>query len=173
MCRQHLPDQYRPKQSIYDSVSGQNAVAEFLNEWCLALPKPLVLFIDEIDTLIGDSLLSVLRQLRSGYTNRPEGFPHALALIGIRDIRDYRIYSETQKDFILGGSAFNIKEDSLIVDDFTPTEVKSLYQQHTDETGQVFTSDAIDTIYENTKGQPWLVNALGRELCFGKGNQPS
>ncbi|OQY47351.1 MAG: hypothetical protein B6242_05250 [Anaerolineaceae bacterium 4572_78] len=35
--------------------------------WTEASDKPLVLFIDEIDTLIGDSLIAVLRQLRAGY----------------------------------------------------------------------------------------------------------
>ncbi len=44
----------------------------FLTKWSLELPKPLVLFIDEIDALIGDSLISVLRQLRDGYNQRPK-----------------------------------------------------------------------------------------------------
>jgi len=38
--------------------------------WAEASDKPLVLFIDEIDTLIGDSLIAVLRQLRAGYDDR-------------------------------------------------------------------------------------------------------
>ena len=37
----------------------------------MADPRPLVLLIDEIDTLVGDALLSVLRQLRAGYPHRP------------------------------------------------------------------------------------------------------
>ena len=32
-----------------------------------------MLLVDEIDSLIGDTLLSVLRQLRAGYEQRPEG----------------------------------------------------------------------------------------------------
>ena len=32
--------------------------------------KPVVLFLDEVDSLIGDSLISLLRQIRSGYQNR-------------------------------------------------------------------------------------------------------
>ena len=35
----------------------------FLTAWCQELPRPLVLLLDEVDALIGDSLISVLRQL--------------------------------------------------------------------------------------------------------------
>ncbi len=47
---------------------------------------------------------------------------------------------------------------------FTATEVAELYQQHTDDTGQVFTSKAIETTFDLTQGQPWLVNALAKEV---------
>jgi hypothetical protein len=38
-----------------------------------------------------------------------------------------------------------------------------LCAQHTAETGQVFTSEAVARTVELTAGQPWLVNALARE----------
>jgi len=41
------------------------ALRQVLSRWAGADAKPLVLLIDEIDSLIGDSLLSVLRQLRA------------------------------------------------------------------------------------------------------------
>ena len=69
------------------------ALQETLTRWSEADAKPLVLLIDEIDSLIGDSLLSVLRQLRAGYDLRPEGFPQSVVLCGVRDVRDYRIQS--------------------------------------------------------------------------------
>ena len=50
-----------------------------------------MLLIDEIDALVGDSLVSVLRQLRSGYARRPGAFPQSVVLCGVRDVRDYRI----------------------------------------------------------------------------------
>ncbi len=158
-ARLHLPSEYRPSPECLE-VPLEEAVRQFLGLWCMELPKPLVLFIDEIDTLIGDSLLSVLRQLRGGYANRPQAFPHALCLIGLRDVRDYRIYSDIDQEFILGGSAFNIKEESMRVAYFTLEQVQDLYQQHTDNTGQAFTSTALEKIYNVTGGQPWLVNAL-------------
>ena len=72
-----------------------------------------MLLIDEIDALIGDTLLWVLRQLRAGYDERPEGFPQSVILCGVRDVRDYRIRSSTENAIITGGSAFNIKAESL------------------------------------------------------------
>ena len=146
---------------------GGGALAEALTRWCQADPKPLVLLIDEIDTLIGDTLVAVLRQLRDGYDQRPESFPHSVVLCGVRDIRDYRIQSSSERAVITGGSAFNVKARSLRLGDFTEAEVRALLAQHTEETRQVFTPGALDTVWAQTRGQPWLANALSAEACFG------
>ena len=108
----------------------------------------------------------MLRQLRAGYAGRPENFPQSFILCGVRDIRDYRIHASQEKEVITGGSCFNITAKSLTVGNFSSEEVKDLYLQHTAETGQVFTPDAITLAYDLTRGQPWLVNALGYETCF-------
>ena len=142
------------------------ALGEALTRWSKADPKPLVLLIDEIDALIGDSLLSVLRQLRDGYDLRPEGFPQSVILCGVRDVRDYRIQSTAENAIIAGGSAFNIRAESLRLGDFSQDEVFALISQHTAETGQAFTAEALETIWTQTQGQPWLVNALAYEACF-------
>ena len=125
-----------------------------------------MLLIDEIDALVGDTLLSVLRQLRAGYDLRPEGFPQSVILCGVRDVRDYRIHSSAEKAIITGGSAFNVKAKSLRLGDFSPEETSLLLAQHTESTGQAFTGDARDEMWELTRGQPWLVNALAYQACF-------
>ena len=137
-----------------------------LTRWAQADSKPLVLLIDEIDALIGDALLSVLRQLRAGYDLRPEGFPQSVILCGVRDVRDYRIQSTAENALIAGGSAFNIRAESLRLGDFSQDEVFALISQHTAETGQAFTAEALETTWTQTQGQPWLVNALAYEACF-------
>ena len=142
------------------------ALREVLSRWAEADPRPLVLLIDEIDALVGDTLLSVLRQLRAGYVRRPERFPQSVVLCGVRDVRDYRIHSSSQQEVIAGGSAFNIKARSLRLGDFTREEVLALLGQHTEETGQAFTPPALEMIWARTRGQPWLVNALADETCF-------
>ncbi len=145
---------------------GHGALIEVLTQWVQQHPLPLVLLIDEIDALIGDTLIAVLRQLRTGYARRPEFFPQSVVLCGVRDVRDYRIHSSRDKEIITGGSAFNIKAESLRMGDFDNDEVLLLYGQHTQETGQAFLPDALDLVWELTQGQPWLVNALGYEVCF-------
>ncbi|MBO7568170.1 MAG: ATP-binding protein [Bacteroidales bacterium] len=129
------------------------------------LGKPFILFIDEIDAVVGDSLVSILRQLRSGYDKRPDHFPQSIILCGVRDVRDYRIVLSNQ-DVITGGSAFNIKTTSLRMGNFTKDEIRALYQQHTDETGQVFDEECFPMIWNATEGQPWLVNAIGNEVTY-------
>jgi len=163
----YLNDPY-PKQIMEDVIrtSGNSALNAFISQWAGQCEKPLVLFIDEIDALIGDTLISVLRQLRAGYDKRPADFPQSIILCGVRDVRDYRIHSSRTKEIITGGSAFNIKVESLRLKNFTQPEVEELYQQHTAETGQQFTPEALDLIWKLTEGQPWLVNALGYEVCF-------
>ena len=142
------------------------ALSSALSAWAEGSDKPLIILMDEIDSLIGDSLISVLRQLRAGYTRRPEYFPQSIVLCGVRDVRDYRIHSSATKEVITGGSAFNIKAKSLRLGDFIKPEVESILAQHTEETGQKFTSEAVTCIWHLSQGQPWLVNALAYETCF-------
>ena len=151
---------------VLERVGPGQALRQALLRWSMADPQPLVLLIDEIDALVGDTLLSVLRQLRAGYPDRPGRFPHSVILCGVRDVRDYRIYSTARKALVLGGSAFNIKSKSLRLGDFTEAETRALLAQHTAQTGQAFTADAVAVVWTRTAGQPWLVNALCREACF-------
>ena len=138
----------------------------FLARWCEGLDRPLVLLLDEVDSLVGDTLISLLRQLRAGYPNRPGQFPQTVMLCGVRDIQDYRIQSSEGKGVITGGSAFNIKAESLRLGDFDEGEVRTLLHEHTAETGQVFSAEALALIWELTQGQPWLVNALAYEVTW-------
>ena len=139
-----------------------------LQRWAGSDSKPIVLFIDEIDSLVGDTLVSVLRQLRAGYAERPARFPQSVILCGVRDVRDYRIHASSGKDLELGGSAFSFLAESLRLGDFCEREVRELLGQHTDETGQQFTEAAMTEVFRLTQGQPWLVNALANEACFEK-----
>ena len=142
------------------------ALGAFLARWCRQLDKPLVLMLDEVDALVGDTLISLLRQLRAGYPTRPGDFPQSLILCGVRDLQDYRIHASSEKTAITGGSAFNIKAESLRLGDFNRSEVETLLLEHTTETGQVFTPEALALVWELTRGQPWLVNALAYETTW-------
>ncbi len=153
------------RESLAD-LGPHSALQNVLSCWAAADERPLVLLIDEIDALIGDTLLAVLRQLRAGYPDRPQHYPQTVVLCGVRDVRDYRIRSTAENAIIAGGSAFNIRAESLRLGDFTPDEVQVLLAQHTEATGQVFAADAQNEVWRLTQGQPWLVNALAYQACF-------
>ena len=87
---------------------------------------------------------------------------------GVRDVRDYRIHASSEKDPVLGGSAFNVKAKSLRLSDLCEREVGELLGQHTQETSQSFTEAAITEVFRLSQGQPWMVNALANEACFEK-----
>ena len=143
----------------------QGVLTQFLAQWAELSEKPIVLFLDEVDALVGDTLISLLRQIRAGYAQRPQAFPQSLVLCGLRDIQDYRIH-RSDGEIITGGSAFNIKAESLRLGNFSAAEVRRLFEQHTAATGQVFDEAIFAELWEDTCGQPWLVNALGHELIW-------
>ncbi|MCF8002993.1 MAG: ATP-binding protein [Chromatiaceae bacterium] len=163
-----LGDEERPghAREVLASTAPGSALSVFLSQWCQRSAQPLVLLLDEVDALIGDTLVSLLRQLRAGYPQRPTAFPQTVVLCGVRDLRDYRIHASSERAVITGGSAFNIKAKSLRLGDFSAEETRTLLLEHTQETGQLFTPEALEQVWTLTLGQPWLVNALAYRACF-------
>jgi hypothetical protein len=130
-----------------------------------SLDKPLVILFDEADCLSEGTLISFLRQLRDGYNDRSiTPFVHSIALVGMRNIRDYKAKVRPDSATLGSASPFNIITETLTIKNFTKEEIAQLYNQHTDETGQIFEDDAIDLVWKQTQGQPWLVNAVAREV---------
>ncbi|MDR1383779.1 MAG: AAA-like domain-containing protein [Planctomycetaceae bacterium] len=140
-----------------------------LTKYIELLDKPLVIFFDEADCLSDNTLVSFLRQLRLGYNNRGIApFIHSVALVGMRNIRDYKAKVRPDSESLGSASPFNIVSKALTLQNFTQEEIALLYQQHTDEIGQHFDEDAIELVFQQTQGQPWLVNAIAREMIFEK-----
>lgn len=135
-AQNRLPAELQPPP--WPDVRPGQGVQSALQSWAQAAPQPLVVLIDEIDILQDEVLISVLRQLRTGYPDRPQGFPQSLALIGVRDVRDYKVASGGSRR-LNTASPFNIKVKSLTLRNFTQGEIQSLCEQHTADTGQVFT----------------------------------
>ena len=142
---------------LLERYGPEAAVEEALTRWAGADTRPLVILLDEVDALGGPPLLSLLDQLRAGYEIRPDHFPHSVVVCGLHDVRDY---------FTSRASPFNIVAKSLRLGDFSETEVRDLLGQHTEETGQRFTEEAVEEVWRSTVGQPWLVNALASDACF-------
>ena len=170
-CEDHLaPDLHPPEWT--DAEPGSRLSAN-LRAWSRTCPRPLALFFDEIDALRGNSLRAVLRQLRSGFPSRPEAFPHSVVLCGLRDVRDYKAASGGDPTHLGTSSPFNIKVASLRLADFSEGDLRALYAQHSDTTGQPFEEAALERAFELSQGQPWLVNSLAREMVEELGLDPT
>lgn len=163
--------QYHPALNTFP-FAQQADLSDFANilrreftRLCSAMTKPLVIFFDEIDCLSNGTLIAFLRQLRDGYVNRSDiPFVHSIVLVGMRNIRDYKGKIREDRDTLGSASPFNIVTESLTLRNFTEEEIGRLYAQHTDETGQVFPPEAVRACYQATHGQPWLVNAIARDI---------
>jgi hypothetical protein len=168
---QELPEELMPP-SPWPDVPAGSRIRAGLTAWAKRCPLPLVLFFDEIDALRGESLNSVLAQLRDGFRHRPGSFPSSVELIGLRDVRDYRAASRGDPTRLGTSSPFNVSVKSLRIGDFTQQQVAALYAQHTAETAQELTPEAVDRAFCYSNGQPWLTNALAREVIEEMGVQP-
>ncbi len=119
--------------------------------------KKIVIFIDEFDGIPQAELGNFLTTLRSLYQQYKEVEKKALyssGLVGIRNITK----------LIVGGvSPFNIA-DEVGLPAFSLKNITDLYGQYTEETNQPFTESAVKKVFEETGGQPWLVNRLGTIL---------
>jgi len=145
-ARVDLPNELRPPEPD-PTLAATTRLQDLLIRWSQQCPRPIVLFLDEIDALLDDVLLSVLRQLRAGYPMRTGFFPLAVGLAGLFDTPPW----------------FNVKAESFTLPAFTAEEIGELYSMHTVETGQRFTEEAVVLAWELTRGQPWLVSALARQ----------
>ncbi len=170
-ARDQLESALRPSDQVHESTLG-SFLTEHLSAWSRSCPRPLVLVFDEIDALLGSSLVTVLRQLRSGHPNRGVAFPASVILCGLRDVRDYKAASGGDPNRLGTASPFNVLVESMSLGNFTAPEVAALYGQHTADTGQPFTDEALDRAWSLTGGQPWLVNALAREVIDKMGIAP-
>ncbi len=160
-----LPAFYHaPDPAPFLTGSPGTRLGAWLTAWAASLKVPLVLLLDEADVVTGPAMVNLLAQLREGFMDRGIGsFPTSVALIGLRDLRDY--LTETQDGRPMNpGSPFNVSAGSLTLRNFNAEEIEALLSQHTAETGQPFEPEAIAELHRQTDGQPYLVNALA-DLC--------
>ena len=146
------------------AVMKTSGVQRLISEISRVLAKPFYVLFDEVDCLGGDTLITFLRQLRNGKVDMGKGKPFAssVALIGMRDIRDYKAKIRPDSETLGSASPFNVITKAMTLRSFTEDEVRALCRQHTDETGQVFEDEALAKAFAYSQGQPYLVNALAR-----------
>jgi AAA-like domain len=121
--------------------------------------RPVILCIDEFDSLprkLIDRLVTLFRDI---YLNREGYLLHGLALVGVRSV----LGVDSDR-----GSPFNVQR-SLPIPNLIQGEVTELFAQYQAESGQVVEPAVVDAIFEVTRGQPGLVSWFG-ELCAEKYN---
>ncbi|RKZ90350.1 MAG: hypothetical protein DRR19_10360 [Candidatus Parabeggiatoa sp. nov. 1] len=116
--------------------------------------RPLILLIDEVDTIPLALIDLMVAQFRELYLERETNWLHGLALIGVRAV----LGIESQR-----GSPFNIQR-SLQVPNLTPEEVNELYRQYQEESGQRIETTVVEKVYQSLSGQPGLVSWFGELL---------
>jgi len=131
------------------------------NEWIRLFGKkqgvfdrPVILFIDEFDSLPSKIIDTLVTLFRDMYLNRDEFRLHSLALIGVRAVLG--VGSDR-------GSPFNVQR-ALHVPNFSYNEVNDLFEQYQDESGQQIIPEVVEQVHESTCGQPGLVCWFGELL---------
>ena len=124
--------------------------------------KPLLLFIDEFDSLPSSVIDRLVTLFRDMYLKQDVYLLHGLALVGVRAV----LGIESER-----GSPFNIQR-SLHVPNLTVEEVRDLFQQYQEESGQQVVPEVGEAAYHATNGQPGLVGWFGELLTekYNPGN---
>ncbi|MEY3221049.1 MAG: hypothetical protein RIT27_2406 [Pseudomonadota bacterium] len=154
---------------VTENDTNFDNLPDYLSDWARHNRRPIVLFVDEVDALHEEFLLVLLRQLRAGFEMRPRGFPQSIILVGLRDVQEYKFHRpDHRSSFNNSASPFNVKSVSLLMPDFSFTELELLLGQHSHDTAQLFSNEVKQTIFQLTQGQPWLVNALVNHILTNK-----
>jgi len=118
----------------------------------------LAIIIDEFDgiptAVVGDFLHALRRIYLSENPNR---CPYSVGIVGVKSI--------AQLNYDRSISPFNI-QDEFELPNFTLSQVRTLFKQYTQETGQAFAEGVIENLQQQTGGQPFLVNRLAQILTM-------
>ncbi|MCP4698220.1 MAG: hypothetical protein GY862_15405 [Gammaproteobacteria bacterium] len=116
--------------------------------------RPLILLTDEVDAIPPALTDLMVAQFRELYLDRETNQLHGLALIGIHALLGF----ENPQ-----GTPFNIQK-SLRVPNLTFDEVKEMFRQYQEESGQQIEAAVTKELWHATKGQPGLVSWFGELL---------
>ena len=115
----------------------------------------VVIVIDEFDGIPQTVVSDFLYALRHIYLSDEPRCPHSVGITGVKSI--------TQLNYDRSVSPFNI-QDEFRLPNFTLEQVQGLLGQYTDEVGQAFAPEVVESIYKQTAGQPVLVNRFAQIL---------
>jgi hypothetical protein len=139
------------KDKILDKSKSCNSIEKIFSDYSKSVyPQKAIILLDDVDELNDRLLGFLLSSIRSGFNSRSQNtFPSVMLLTGKHRIK------HPNPD-----TPFNILSDEIHLSNFSRENIAHLFAQHTEETGQQITDEALDYVWEQTKGQPWLVNSL-------------
>ena len=118
--------------------------------------QKVILIIDEFDGIPKSALKGFLHAFRHTYISHASiQCPHSLGIVGVKSI--------AQLDYDRSVSPFKIQDD-FALSNFTLVQMQELFGQYTDDVGQVFDPEVIESIHKQTGGQPFLVNRFAQIL---------
>ncbi len=135
--------------NILQTRGPYQALNELLTQWAKRSELPIVLLIDELDTIEGPILTSILSQIRAGYDKRPKLFPQSIIFCATHDVIDKQ---------------FNIKDTTIRLGNFEREAVAGMFAAYTANSHVEITKWAIDRVWQHSSGQPWIVSSLASEI---------
>ena len=159
--RGHMPSetlrQFLENTKIADHISMRRFLSQlgsFLNaEYDM---QRVILIIDEFDGIPQEAVKGFLHSLRRIYiSNAAFRYPYCVGIVSVKSI--------TQLNYDQSISPFNI-QDEFRLPNFTLEQVHELLRQYTEDVGQPFSEEVIESIHKQTAGQPFLVNRIARIL---------
>jgi len=129
------------------------------------LGRPLLLILDEFDSLEANVIQALVGEFRNMYISRQESKPcllHGVCLIGVRAA----LGVNNPK-----GSPFNVQR-SLNVPNLTEAEVNEMLHWYERDSGQAVEQAVIDRLFYETQGQPGLVSWLAELLADQRKDAP-
>lgn len=128
-----------------------HALNELLTQWSKRSDRPIVLLIDEIDTLKGNVLTSFLSQIRAGYDKRPTFFPQSIVFCGTHDVIEKQ---------------FNIKDTTITISYFKRPEMETMLMTYIQKHDLEIEDGVMQKIWDYSNGQPWIISTIAGELFY-------
>ena len=155
--RGHVPSETLSQFLESTKLTDHVAMLRFFQQFGAFLgDEKLVFVIDEFDGIPRDAVRGFLHSLRTTYVHRSmRKCPHSVGIVGVKNV--------TQLNLDRSISPFNI-QDEFTLPNFTLEQVRELLAQYTEEVGQVFAPEVIESIHRQTAGQPFLVNRFAQIL---------
>ena len=133
----------------FSMITFFQQLSDFLDD------SKVVIIIDEFDGIPAAVVSDFLYALRHIYLSDEPRCPYSVGIVGVKSI--------AQLNYDRSISPFNI-QDEFNLPNFTLEQVHELLRQYTEEVGQQFENDVLESIHKQTTGQPFLVNRLAQIL---------